>query len=159
MNAVRTYLLRVAACGFLVSLAGALPLSKRIRQAAILCGGCLMVLTAVGPLLRADLRQLPQFLTEYAGENPEALEEAERKNDLLLKELIESQTEDMITQEALALGLSPEITVEARKDPDSGLYLPWSVELRGAAAGEQKARLEAYLNSLDLPPERQSWLP
>ena len=159
MNAVRTYLLRVAACGFLVSLVGALPLSRRIRQAALLCGGCLMVLAAVGPLLRADLRQLPQFLTEYAGEDPEALEEAERKNELLLKELIESQTVEMITQEALRLGLTQEITVEAKKDPDSGLYLPWSVELRGAAEQEKKEMLAAYLNSLNLPPERQSWLP
>ena len=157
MRELRAYLLRVVACGLLVSLAGTLPLSKRIRQAVVLCGGCLMMLTALGPILRADLTQLPQFLAELSGSDPEGLEQAAEKNDALLKEMIESQAAEQITEQAQSLGADLQISVEAKKDPTSGLYLPWAVTLTGPVAPTQRSALEAYLQSLDIPPQRQSW--
>lgn len=154
MTAIKTYLLRLILCGLLVSLTGALPLGKRAGRVLRLCGGCLLLLTAVNPLLRVELSRLPDLMTGLTG--AQRLEEAREKNDALLRELIQQQTVSWLTAQADELGISASFAVTLR--PEEGSFVPELVELRGSWTPEQRAALSLRLEQeLGIAPERQIW--
>lgn len=154
MNAIKAYLLRLICCGFLVSLAGALLKGKRSGRILRLCGGCLMILTALNPLLRVDLAGLPDLIT---GLSPaQRMEEAREKNRELLRRMVTEQTERWILDRAAELGMEPELRVQTREE--EGVFVPDGVLLRGSWTDAQRAALSAILSGeLGIGPERQRW--
>lgn len=157
MTAFKEYLLKLVLCALLISLASAAAKGKRGEKAVALCGGCLLMLTAVKPLLRVNLSQLPDLMTGLS--HSEKLAEAKRKNDALLQQMIEAQTAEWICEEAKAAGLVLEATVEAEAG-EAGSFVPSRITLRGAWTAEQRERFSAYLEqTLSVPPERQNWGP
>ena len=159
MSSIRTWLLAIISCGFLISLIGTLPLSNNVKKVMLLCGSCLMILTVVGPLGQVDPSDLPELLPELYPDRKAALEEAAEKNEALLRELILSQTLELLEKKTLEWGLSVRIQVELQKDPASGLYSPWSVRLEGDYSEEGKEKMAEYLEEeVNIPRERQTWI-
>ncbi|MBR7010033.1 MAG: hypothetical protein IKI02_03860 [Oscillospiraceae bacterium] len=155
MTAIKSYLLRLILCGLLTGLAGALLQGKRAGRALRLCGGCLLILTALRPLLRVELGKLPDLVTGLT--QAQRAEEAKRKNDELLRGLVEEQTAVWIAERAKDLGLLVSASVTTRKT-EAGCFVPDAVLLRGSASTAQREALNAVLcRELGLSPEKLRW--
>lgn len=157
MNAVRAYLLRIVLCAFFVSLAGALPMQKTVKRAVTLCGGCLMILVVLRPLLGTDFRAVTERWMLPSWESEEA-SDPEEVYAGLMRQLVAEQTEALLQTRAEALGASVSFRVELAKDESANSYVPWAVETRGALTPEQREALGDYMTeALDIPAERQRW--
>lgn len=155
MTAIKAYLLRLILCSFLTALAGALLRGKRSGRIAALCGGCLLLLTALRPLLQVDLGAIPDLITGLTRSDRAAL--AREKNDELLRGLVEAQTEQWIEARGRELGM--ELSCEVRAE-EAGelLFVPRAVRLRGVwTAAQREALSEALTRELALPPDSQQW--
>ena len=156
MTAIKTYLLRLILCGFLVTLAGALVRGKKSVRALALCGGCLLILTALRPLMRVDLSRLPDLVTGLTRVEREAV--AREKNDAILRSLVESQTVEWIEDRAAELGLTISAEVKTA-EAEAGTFVPDSVTLSGNWTTVQREALTVILETeLDIPPEKQRWV-
>ena len=156
MTAIKAYLLRMIFCGFLVSLCSALLRGKRAGRALKLCGGCLLILTAVRPLLRVDLSRLPDLATGLTRTEREAA--ARERNDELLRGLVEEQTAAWIVDRGKELGMVITASVTAR-EAEAGTFVPDQVSLRGSWTAEQREALVLILErDLDVPAARQRWV-
>lgn len=156
MNAIKTYLLRLILCGFLVTLSGALVRGRRTARAVALCGGCLMILTSLRPLMQVDLSRLPDLVTGLTRSQREAA--AREKNEALLRSLVEAQSTEWIEAKAAELGFVVHAEVAA-EEAEAGTYIPASVTITGNWAVDQREALAAVLeDELGIPPERQRWV-
>ena len=155
MNGVKAYLLRLVLCGFLISLSTALLRGKRAGKIHALCGGCLMILTALRPLLRVDLSALPDLMTGLTQSERQAL--AREKNEAILRRLVEEQTVQWLEQQAEELQISATFAVTAEETED-GLWIPTQVAVSGQWTQEQREALQERIErQLGLPPIRQQW--
>ena len=156
MTAIKTYLLRLILCGFLVSLAAALLRGQKTSRALALCGGCLLILTTLRPLLQVDLTRLPDLVTGLTRVQREL--EAREKNDALLRSLVEAQTTEWIEARAAEQGITLQADVTA-EEAEAGTFVPFSVTLSGTWAEQQRELFAAILEAeLGIPAERQRWV-
>lgn len=156
MTSIKTYLLRLILCGFLVTLTGTLVRGRKAARAVALCGGCLMILTALRPLLQVDLSRLPDLVTGLTRMEREA--EARKKNDALLRSMVESQTAEWIETKAAEYGLNIHAEVTA-KEAEAGTFVPETVTITGSWSLSRKEAFSAVLEAeLAVPPERQRWV-
>ena len=156
MTAIKVYLLRLVLCGLLVSLANALLRGRKGGRALALCGGCLLILTALQPLLRVDLTRLPDLVTGLTRTERQAA--AREKNRELLRGLVEAQTAEWIETRARSLGMELEARVEA-EEAEAESFVPWSAVLTGTWTEAQREALSAILAAeLEIPSERQRWV-
>ena len=156
MTAIKAYLLRLIFCGFLVSLCSALLRGKRSGRVLTLCGGCLMILTAVRPLLQVELSSLPDLVTGLTHSEREAL--AREKNDRLLRSLVEEQTAAWIADRGKELGMEITASVTAR-EAEAGTFVPDQAILRGSWTAENREALTRILErDLGIPAARQRWV-
>lgn len=155
MTAIKAYLLRLILCAFLTALAGALLRGKRAGRIAALCGGCLLLFTALGPLLRVDPGALPDLITGLTRDGRAEL--ARERNDELLRQLVETQTAAWIEAQARELGM--ELRCEVRAEAAGEMaFVPRRAILRGSWTPEQRSALSELLSrELELPPTCQSW--
>lgn len=156
MTAIKAYLLRLVYCGLLVSLANALLRGRKGGRALALCGGCLLILTALRPLLRVDLTRLPDLVTGLTRTERQAA--AREKNRELLRGLVEAQTAEWIENRARSLGMELEARVEA-EEAEAESFVPRAAALTGTWTEAQREALSAILAAeLEIPSERQSWV-
>ncbi len=154
MSAIKSYLLRLILCAFLLSLVSALPKSRRVGQVLKLCGGCLLILCALGPLLRVELSALPDLVTGLSRSQRQEL--ARERNEALLARLVAEQTEQWLRARGEALGLAAEYAVQTR--PEAGSFVPDSVTVTGQWTPEQRLVLSREMaRELEIPAERQRW--
>ena len=155
MNGVKTYLLRLVLCGFLISLSTALLREKRAGKIIALCGGCLMILTALRPLLHVDLSALPDLISGLT--QSERQELAREKNEQILRRLVEEQTVRWLEEQAGGLGISASFSVTA-EETEEGLWVPTQVAVSGRWTQEQREAMQEKIEQeLALPPGRQQW--
>ena len=158
MTPLRSYLIRLISCGFLVSLVGSLPMTKHAKSAVRLCAGCLLLLTAVAPLLTLDGSSLLGKLEALTKQDNQSEDSAKQKHEELLRELVEAEVSDEIVREAAGCGAEVSVQVQTQKDAASGLYVPWQITLRGEVEQPIRNMLEEYLNTeWGIPPQRQRW--
>lgn len=158
MSAIKEYFFQLICCGFLISLMGTLVHNPRVKRIICLGGGCLILLTAVRPLLAVDLESLPDRLSGIDYPAVITQEEAKERNDRLLADLVQQQTQQRITAEAERLSAPLTAEVQVARDPETGLFLPKAVTLTGSCTREQRERLAEYLEQeLNLPPGSQIW--
>lgn len=156
MTAIKAYILRLILCGFLVSLSSALLRGKRTGKAVRLCGGCLLILVAVRPLLQVDLSRLPDLVTGLTRPQREAA--AREKNQSLLRGLVEEQTAAWIEERGKELDMEITAAVTVR-EAEADTFVPDRVTLRGSWTQESREALAAILTrELEIPPERQRWV-
>ena len=159
MNGIRTYLLRLILCGFVISLAGALTPWQKGKRIVTLCGGCILLLMALRPLVNFDPAELSLRLGQLGlAPAPISPEEAKARNEALLEELVIRQTAEKVLAAAGEEASGLELEIRAGRDPETGLPAPVSIRLRGSVTAETRQRLTEYLaSSLGIPPERQLW--
>ena len=159
MTAIKSWLLSVVACGFLTALAQTRPLNKTGKRALTLVCGCLTVLAVLRPLLGLRGIALRDLLPPPETADPAAVASAQAENEAILRELIRSQTEELLTGRARQLGADLSFRVELCRDEAAGLDVPWSVEIRGTADEDSRSALAAFLrDEIGIPPERQRWV-
>lgn len=155
MTAFRQYLLKLILCGLLYGLAQTLLQGKKAAKAVALCGGCLIILTAVRPLMQVDFSKLPDLVSGLT--RAQKLAEAKAKNDALLQKTVEEQTERWIVRRAGELGIKLEAEAECRAS-EAGSFVPYRLRLRGSLTDAERDFFSAILaQELDVPPERQDW--
>ena len=156
MTAIKAYLLRLVFCGFFVSLTGAVLRGKRCARALSLCGGCLLILVTVRPLLQVDLSRLPDLVTGLT--RLEREEAAREKNNVILQRLVEEQTAAWIEDKGKELSMEITAFVSA-KELESGSFVPNQVTIRGDWSQEGRLALSEILDrDLEIPPTRQRWV-
>lgn len=155
MTAIKAYLLRLVCCGFFVSLATSLLRGKRSGRIVALCGGCLMILTAIRPLMRVNLSALPDLATGLTQAERRTL--AREKNDALLQRLVEDQTVSWLEAQAGKLGMVASFAVQVVETAE-GLWIPQRVQITGNWTEQQRQLLSKQMErELSLPPEQQEW--
>ena len=138
-----------------MSLTGALLRGRRAGRILALCGGCLLILTALRPLLQVDLSRLPDLVTGLTRSEREAA--AREKNDAILRGLVEAQTAEWIVEQGKELGMEIIAQVTAREQ--SGTFVPDCVTLRGSWTAEARERMtEILARELEIPAVRQRWV-
>lgn len=155
MDGVRSYLISVVAVSMIAVLACALVRKGQMQKLVRFTAGILVLLTAISPLLRLDLRKLADRLQEAESAiayDPSRIAGSSRE---MLISLIKSNTETYIEDKAASLGatVQAEVAVSGEEYP-----APNSVVVTGTLSAEQVQALEAYLeDALGIPRERQEW--
>lgn len=155
MDGVRSYLISVVAAGMIAVLACTLVRKGQMQKLVRFTAGILVLLTAISPLLRLDLRKLADRLQEAESAiayDPSRITGSSRE---MLISLIKSNTETYIEDKAVSLGatVQAEVAVSGEEYP-----APNGVVVTGTLSAEQVQALEAYLeDALGIPRERQEW--
>lgn len=158
MSWLRDYLLSITCGAFAVSLCLALVRQERLARVVKLCGGCLMAILVLQPLLGLPLPEFETLLPSVVSQDP--VQAAAEKNEALLADLIRQQTEQAIRDELVRQGIAADFHLELQMDDAVGAPVPWAIELRSACSEAQRARFSAYLeDALGIPPTRQDWRP
>ena len=157
MTALRQTVLQLVVCGFLIAMCTALFSGERMRRLIRFAGGCFLALVILRPLLSLDAVSLLNRLRPEIPSTENSI--AQEKNEQLLKELIESQTEEYIVNAAKELGADLNVEVACEKDEASGLFFPVRVTLRGFVSDEQRTELSGIIEKeLAIEAERQRWV-
>lgn len=155
MTAIKAYFLRLILCGFLVSLSTALLRGKKAGRVLALCGGCLLILTAVRPLMRVDLTKLPDLFTGLPAARSQ--EAAREKNRALLRSLVEQQTVAWLEDQAEELGMKAIFAVKA-KEAEAWTFVPEEVSITGSwTEGQRSVLSERIERLLEVPADKQRW--
>ncbi len=155
MTAIKAYFLRLIFCGFLVSLSGTLLRGKKAGRVLALCGGCLLILTAVRPLLQVDLKKLPDLFNDLTA--AQGQEAAQEKNRALLQSLVEQQTVAWLEEQAEELGISAVFAVKAR-EAEAWTFVPEEITISGTWSEAQRTVLTVRIERLlAVPAEKQRW--
>ena len=139
IEALRSWLIAVAAAAFLVSLSQSLIPEGTVRKIAGFAGGLTLLLVMVRPLLGADFDHLDFHYEDYAGEISQRQTELQTQSDQTLQELIAEKTEAYILDKAAALGVDCTVHV---------LMSPLKVLSRGyAVARNEQGIIKSYQNA------------
>lgn len=158
MTELRAYLLRLVCCAFAATLAAAFVQQPRIARIVKLCGGCLIVLAALQPLVGLDLSALPELLPEPVQNAQDSAAAAKEQNDALLHDLIQQQTEDYLDTYLEKQGVFAQYTLRLRYDEGIGAPVPWSIAIQCDCDPALREQISGMLqNELGIPKERQEW--
>ena len=157
-EAVRAYMLRLAAGAFLsAGLLALLPKGAAKKAAAAFCG-LLMLLLALTPLVELDYDALPEAISRLELEKEELRTGIEIRNQALMARIISARIETYILDKASELGLS--VRVELEMQTQAGTPYPKAATIYGAAAPAQKRQLQQYMEQMfAIPIQRQEWVP
>lgn len=158
MDAVRAYLLRLAAGAFFTALVlAAVPKGNARRTASLVCG-LVMLLLALTPLTGIDTGALASAIGALELQQEQARTGVEVQNRELVAQIISARTESYILDKAASLGLSIAVTVETAAN--GATPFPYAVTYTGDAAMAQRRALERYVDeTFAIPAERQVWTP
>lgn len=156
VSAARQYLFGLITCAFLVSLLQSLCKDDRAQRMVRLLGGCVLVLTALSPLLHLEL-QKPDwgFLEDYGLSLPDP----EQKTREILEDLVCEQTRQKIEEQAGLFGFTAQAEVFCTYDQALGTFLPTRVTITAACTQTQKELLSDFLTQqLGIETEAQTWV-
>ena len=155
-EAVRNYLLSLAAVGLLLALVQALLPKGAVKKTAVLAGSLLLILAALTPLARVNYDDMARSISRIQMEAETMRTGIEVGNRSLMAEIIKQNCEAYILDKAeeMGLALQAEITVSG----GAGYPYPTAVTLSGAATAAQKQALTQYIaENLGIPAAQQEW--
>ena len=153
---IRGYLIRITAASILAALIRRMAPSGGPGRAAKLGAGLLILLTAFGPLARADPVAAAERLARSGYDDPLSTGDFSRETNRLMSDLISGQAEAYILDKARALGL--EVTAEVETRVEDYYPVPWRVSIRGSPTETQKTALSRVIEEeLGIPAARQEW--
>ena len=144
--AVKIWLTSVITASLLLSAVDTLAPEGSVRRLASLAGGMLLAAALLRPFASFQMPEL-----SLSGAETEVRTEAweQWQADALRTEMA-ARTEALIRERTQALGTEREVRVELRTDAP----IPWAAAL----SGPRDPALSAWLaETLDIPPERQTW--
>ena len=150
IEAIRGWIISVAAAAFLVSLSQSLIPEGTVRKIAGFAGGLVLLLVMLKPFPGVDVSGLELGYEDYAMEIQQRQTELKEQSNQTMGELIAEKTEAYILDKAAALGIS--CTVRVLTEPgEDGTPVP-GAEL----TGQKSDALADYMErELGIPKERQ----
>lgn len=151
IEAIRGWIISVAAAAFLVSLSQSLIPEGTVRKIAGFAGGLVLLLVMLKPFPGVDVSGLELGYEDYAMEIQQRQTELKEQSNQTMGELIAEKTEAYILDKAAALGISCTVRVLMEPGKD-GTPIPTGAEL----TGEKSDALADYMErELGIPKERQ----
>lgn len=155
MDSVKTYLISIVAACMIGVVAGAFVQKSPLQKIIRLVSGIVILLVAVVPLLRLDMRDFSEVLSRFDAAYVLDTDQIAKTQSELLGKHVRQTSEDYILRKAEELGakISAEVTVTQEEYPT-----PLSVVLTGSVTQSQREKLSEYIQTaLGIPAERQKW--
>ncbi len=155
-EAVKTYLLSVAAVSLLLALIQAILPNGAAKRTATMAGGLLVILAVLSPLAKLDYDSLARSIARIQIET-EALETGVSVgNRELMADIISERCQAYILDKAEEMGVM--LQVEITVSQGTGYPYPTEAILRGTVTETQRSILTAYIaDDLGIPAESQTW--
>lgn len=147
---IRTWLLGVTCAAMILALAESLAPEGSVKRVCKLAGGLVLLLAAIGPILKLDEADLSYIVSKYKINAEQYSEALETQQDFLYESIIEERTAAYILDKAEELGMdcSVEVTVGWKDD----IPTPAAVTIRGVWTQAQRDRLsESIASDLGVP--------
>ncbi len=147
----------LAAAAIFASVMLAVVPKGSFRQVAKLICGALLTFALLSPLKTLNFDKLAEFISKARLDGREIAASSEKEAVLLMKLIIQEETEAYILDKAAALGISGmqvEVTVK-----EGGQYpYPYSAKITCRASQEQINNLASLIEGeLGIPADRQIW--
>jgi stage III sporulation protein AF len=128
-----------------------------VKQIVKLVCGALITFVLLSPLTKLNFDALAEFIALTKLEGKEIASSTEYETQLLMKLIIEEETQAYILDKALKLGIE-NLKVKVTVSSGENCPYPYSVELSGVETAAAKEELSSYIEGeLGIPKERQSW--
>ena len=159
MEELRNWIIGICVGALICSIARAIAPKGVSGSAVRLACGFITVALLVGPLREFDFEEYAFRIGEIRAEGGEYADEAISRGEENIKAVIEQRCEAYILDKAAELGIENAAANVSAKITDGGKYpYPYSVELGGEADGEQRKRLNSFIEGeLGVPDGRQYW--
>lgn len=159
MSVIRGWILSICAGAVLCGAVQALTPQGKNGSAVRLACGFLTVALLIGPLRDFDFDQYALSMSRIKSVGEQYAGEALSGGEEMLGTVIERESETYILDKAEELGIAGATAdVSAKLFEEEGYPYPYSVELGGEAASEQRNALSSYIEGeLGIPAERQYW--
>lgn len=155
MGVIREWLLGVTCSAMVMALAESLAPEGGVKKVCRLAGGLVLLLAAIGPVVKLDEDAMAKALAEYRVTAQDYSDSLAERNNLLYKTIIEENTAAYILDKAEEMGISCQVEVTYAYD-DEGSPYPCSVTVRGSWTEEQQIHLSLFLeNDLGISVQRQ----
>lgn len=155
-EAVRNYLLSIAAVGLLLSLVQAILPKGAARKSAVMAGSLLLLLTVLSPLARLDYAGIARSISRIQMETETMRTGIEVGNRELMAKIIKQNCETYILDKAEEMGLSLRAAVTVSEGTD--YPYPTAVTMEGSASAAQKQALTKFIvENLGIPEAQQEW--
>lgn len=147
---IRNWLLGVTCAAMILALAESLAPEGSVKRICRLAGGLVLLLAAIGPVLKLDEADLTQITERYQLSAQEYSRELEAKNDFLYETIIEENAAAYILDKAEELGMTCRVSVTA--EWEDGTPIPRSVTIKGTWTRQQREELSRLLeDDLGIP--------
>lgn len=158
MEAVREYFLTMILTGIFASVVQIMLPAGFCKRIAGICGGLLLVITAISPITRLDYDQIAESISRIQIADLEASSGLTIDNKSLISQIIKEQTESYILDKAAEILFAPK-TVDVTVCESGDYPVPESVTVCGPYSESQRTRLTAWIErELAIAPEHQEWL-
>ncbi|MDR2530166.1 MAG: stage III sporulation protein AF [Oscillospiraceae bacterium] len=150
IDALREWIIALAAAAFIGGIAAALAPEGKMRRVVNLVSGFMLVAVMLAPVRRFELDDYARFLEEFRVQADEYRLEFENVPESDVKTIIEAKTAAYILDKT---GITAR--VKARTVDGSEYPLPWEVELTAEYDVTASRLIESELG---IPKERQKWV-
>jgi stage III sporulation protein AF len=147
----------LAAAAIFASVMLAVTPKGAVRQTVKLICGALLTFALLSPLKSLNFDKLAEFISKARLDGREIAASSEKEAALLMKLIIEEETEAYILDKAEALGISG-LQVEVSVKEGGQYPYPYSAKIACGASREQKSELSSLIEGeLGIPADRQLW--
>lgn len=155
-EAIRSYLLSVAAAAILTAVVQALLPDGPNRKITGYVGSLILLLVVIAPIAKIDTDHMARSISRIRTEFDEMQSGVQTGNKDLLEDIIKSRCEAYILDKAEAKGVKLQVSVEVNETVE--FPYPVGVTLIGTVTQSQKSALSTDISeNLGIPAERQEW--
>ena len=139
MDSVRNWILGVVAVGLLVSLCQSLSPEGKTQKVSRFCGGLLLFLAVVTPIVQWDITGTLQAFQDYCESLTVSQEEVAQAGSTVLETQVCQRTHQYLQEQAQQLGA--EVTVQVTCKTQEGIPVPDAVTVIGQLTDAQRQQL------------------
>lgn len=139
MEDVRNWILGVVAVGLLVSLCQSLSPEGKTQKVSRFCGGLLLFLAVVTPIVRWDITGRLQAFQDYCESLTVSEEAVAQAGNTVLEEQVCQRTQQYLQEQAKQLGAAVSVAVTCKTQ--EGVPVPDRVTVTGALTDAQRQKL------------------
>ena len=139
MDSVRNWILGVVAVGLLVSLCQSLSPEGKTQKVSRFCGGLLLFLAVVTPIVQWDITGTLQAFQDYCESLTVSQEEVAQAGSTVLETQVCQRTQQYLQEQAQQLGA--EVTVQVTCKTQEGIPVPDAVTVTGTLTDAQRQQL------------------
>ena len=139
MDSVRNWILGVVAVGLLVSLCQSLSPEGKTQKVSRFCGGLLLFLAVVTPIVQWDITGTLQAFQDYCESLTVSQEEVAQAGSTVLETQVCQRTQQYLQEQAQQLGA--EVTGQVTCKTQEGIPVPEAVTVTGTLTDAQRQQL------------------